>query len=129
MKRMLIAAALAGMALLGGCALLPDSSVTADAKKAVVVALTTYTQVYQPVVIAYGHLPVCPVQAPQLCHDRDLFAKLAAADAVVNTTAKAAKTVMDQNVGDPNALQNVVTAIQTAQLQIAASGLLTKKDQ
>lgn len=112
---------------LSACAMLPDNSVTADAKKGVQVALTTYTQIYQPAVIAYGRLPLCP--AALLCHDKAVFAKLAAADAAVNSAATAAKTVMDQNVGDPNALQNVVSAIQTAQLQIAQSGILTKKEQ
>lgn len=129
MKRLLTAAVL-GLAMLAtqACALLPDNSTTADAKRAVGVALTTYTQVYQPALIAYGRLPVCPVPAPQLCHDREVFRQLAAADAVVRTTANAAKKVMDQNANDPKALTNVVQAIQTAQLQIAASGLMTKKE-
>lgn len=110
---------------LGACAMLPDNSTTADAKKGVQVALTTYTQIYQPAVIAYGRLPLCP--AAVLCHDKEVFAQLAAADAVVNVAADAARKVMTENYNDPNALSRVVAAIQDAQLKIAQAGILKKE--
>lgn len=129
MKRMLFAAALAGMALLGGCALLPDNATTADAKQAVQVALTTYADVYQPAVIAYGKLPACPNPTPSgsICHSVALYAKLAAADAAVTKSIVAAQAVLEGTATDTGQLLNALTAIQNAEVSIASSGALTGK--
>lgn len=124
----LIGAAVLAMAI-SGCALLPDSAVTTDAKKAVMVAVTTYAKVYQPAVIAYGRLPVCPQATAVLCHDRAVFAVLAAADAKANVAITAARVVMAQNyASDPNALEKALWAIQDAQLAIAAAAIPIKKE-
>jgi hypothetical protein len=113
----------------GGCAFLPDNSVTADAKLAVKVALKSYGDVYQPLVISYGRLPVCPAPVPMLCHDRAVFADLAKADAAVTASIGAAEAVMRGDVVDTNNyLQKVMTAIEAAKVKIAATGLLRSKE-
>lgn len=130
MKRMLACAVL-GLAMLAtsACALLPDNSVTADAKLGVQVALTTYSKVYQPALIAYGRLPACPQPTPLLCHDVAVFADLAAADAAVVASVKVAQQVMRGDVADTNNyLQAVMNAIEDAKLRIAMTGILTNKD-
>lgn len=128
MKRMFAAAVLGLVMLTSACAFLPDNDATSDAKMAVKAALVTYTKVYQPAVITYGRLPLCPQAAP-VCHDGKVFAKLASADAAVRTTANAANKVLLENYNDPNALQRVMDAILKAQVDIAASGILSNKDQ
>jgi len=125
MKRILAAAVL--VLVTGGCAFLPDNAVTSDAKLAVKVALKSYGDVYQPLVISYGRLPVCPQPAPMLCHDRAVFADLAKADAAVSSTIGAAEAVMRGDVTDTNNyLQKVMQAIEDAKVKIAATGLLRK---
>lgn len=121
MKKLLFAGlALAGLLVaLSGCALLPDNATTADAKKAVQVALTTYADVYQPALLSYGRLPPCPAQG--LCHDTVVFAKLAAADKVVTTSIIAAQGVLEGTTADTGQLVAALTAIQQAEIAFASS--------
>lgn len=122
MKRLFIP--LAALALCG-CSLIPDNATTADAKKAVQAALTTYADVYQPAVIAYGNLPVCP-SAP-ICHDKLVYAKLAAADSAVTKSITAAQAVLEGSASDTGQLTAALTAIQAAEATIGGSGVLAAK--
>ena len=112
MKRLLSAAALGvSMLLISACAYIPAS----DAKQAVGIALKAYVDVYQPLLITYGKLPTCPQAAP-VCHDRALFAKLAAVD---DAAVKSADAAIANPTGE--GINAALTAIQTAQQQIAGN--------
>lgn len=109
---------------ISGCALFPDSPATADAKRAVQVALTAYADVYQPAVLVYGRLPACPA-ATAVCHDSAVLAKLKAADLAVTASIVAAQGVLDGTATDTGQLTAALTAIQQAEVQIAGSGALS----
>lgn len=130
MKSLLRMAVMGAAALLiSGCALLPDSPTTTDAKRGVQIAITAYAGIYQPALLAYGRLPVCPNPTPSgsICHDRAVFAKLAATDQATTRSIVAAQAVMKGQPGSLTAISDALTAIQQAQVQIAAAGVLTNK--
>jgi len=124
--RLLPAAALA--VSLGGCSLIPDSAITKDAKLAVASALTSYADIYQPAVLAYGRLPICPDPTPSgsICHDQLILAKLKAIDLATTSTIVTAKGVLDGSSSDTGTeLTNAINAITAAQSQITATGIMT----
>jgi len=130
MKHALKMLALAGsLALsLGACALLQKTNpdVASDAIRATQVAITTYADVYQPAVIAYGNLPVCNGSTP-ICRDQALHAKMKAADLAASTAIETARKVMNTNVGDGGELTAAIQAIISAETTIAQAGAILKK--
>lgn len=122
MKRLFTAAVLA--LCLAGCTSFSADTAT-DGKRAVQAALVAYTGIYQPAVIEYGRLPDCP--ATPLCRDRALFAKLAAADQVVRTSANVANPVLHGDVPNTGQLTALINAITNAQTQVARAGILPKE--
>lgn len=111
---------------LGGCALLGNGTAADDALKAAQITLTTYADVYQPGVIAYGNLPACPVGAP-VCHDPAALHALKMLDAQVTAALTSAQCVLEQTCSDTGQLAALETVIQSAETQIAKSGALTQK--
>lgn len=97
-----------------------------DAMKATKVVLTGYVDIYQPAVIAYGSLPDCP--AATLCRDRAVLDKLKAADAAAMAVLQTAMNVIDGKTQDSGGdVQRALSAIQAAEVQIAASGAMSLK--
>lgn len=105
--------------VLSGCALLQGSAAGNDALKATQLALTTYVDVYQPAVIAYGTLPACP--GAVLCKNPATLKKLQAVDAAAVATITAAKGVLEGTVTDGGQIAQAQQAISIAEQQIAAS--------
>lgn len=95
-----------------------------DALKATKVVLTGYVDIYQPAVIAYGSLPDCP--GATLCRDRVVLDKLKAADAAAMAVLQTAMNVIDGKTQDSGGdVQRALSAIQAAEVQIAASGAMS----
>lgn len=113
---------------LGACQALQQSNSSAanDAIKAAQVAITTYADIYQPAVIAYGNLPVCNGSTP-VCRDQAVHAKLKAVDLAASTAIEAARKVMETNVSDAGQITAAVQAIINAETTIAQAGVLLKK--
>lgn len=129
MKRLL--AVLALTAALGGCTTLQGvigSTATQDALQAARITITTYADIYQPAVIAYGRLPACgSAGAPVLCKDAAVFAKLKAADLAVTKSVTAAQGVLEGTATDAGQITAAINAITQAEATIAASGALVQK--
>lgn len=121
LKMLLVAGALA--LSLGGCTafqnLAGNSPVAADAIKGAQVAITTYADVYQPAVIAYGNLPACP--AATLCRDPATHAKLKAVDLAVSKSIAAGQAVLEGSVADTGQITAMLQAIMSAEAAIAAA--------
>lgn len=121
MKLLRIGAALALLAI-GACTTAQTDSVKGSALKATQVALTTYADVFQPAVLAYGRLPACPQAV--LCKDPATITKLKAADLAVSSTLEAARPVLDGGQADAGQLANALQAIAQAEATIAGTGAL-----
>jgi hypothetical protein len=113
---------------LGACAALQKASpdVASDAIRATQVAITTYADVYQPAVIAYGNLPVCDGSTP-ICRDQAVHAKMKALDLAASTAIEAARKVMATNVGDSGELTAAIQAIMNAETTIAPAIAIIKR--
>lgn len=125
MKRLFLIAATA--ALLCGCQAIQGSigdNATKDAMKAAQVAITTYADIYQPAVIAYGQLPECP--AATFCRETAIFNKLKGADLAVTTSIVAAQEVLEGKAKDTGQITAAILAIGAAEQAIAASGAMVK---
>lgn len=124
MKRLFSALAVVGLMALAACAGSGAATGTTSASvlKATNVALTTYADVYQPAVLAYGKLPVCP--AATICHDPVVLGKLKAADLAVTKVVTAAQPILNGSVPDAGQLGDALTAIEQAESTIAGSGAL-----
>jgi hypothetical protein len=116
--------------LLCGCTTLQGligPTASQDALQAARITITTYADIYQPAVIAYGHLPVCGApEATMLCKNPVIFAQLKAADLAVATSLKAAQAVLEGTLSDSGQITSAISAIQQAEASIAASGALVK---
>lgn len=121
-KRIAMIAA-AGLMLVG-CASIDQALNSSDARKATLVALTTYGDIYQPAVIAYGRLPDCQPEVVRICKERPVLENLKTADAAVSSAVDAAADVLSGKVYDPATIQKVRDAIAKAQTAIGASGAL-----
>lgn len=123
------AAILSATLALGGCSTISGlfgGGAASDALKATQIALTTYADVYQPAVLTYGSLPVCPAGAP-VCHDSATFAKLKGLDLQVTTAIGTAQCVLDQSCSDTGQVAALMTVLQQAETQIALSGAMSVK--
>lgn len=105
--------------VLSGCALFQGSAAGNDALKATKLALTTYADVYQPAVIAYGSLPACP--GAVLCKNAATLTKMKAVDAAAVATITAAQGVLEGKSTDSGQLAQAQQAISVAEQQIAAA--------
>lgn len=127
--KMLIVAGALALTSLGGCAAIQNaagnSPVAADAIKGAQVAIATYADIYQPAVIAYGNLPVCPTAA--LCRDPAVHAKLKAIDKATVTSIEAAQAVLRGNLTDAGQITTAMQAILNAENQIVAAGVVLKR--
>jgi hypothetical protein len=118
-----------GLALLalGGCTLLQgvvgDSATAKDALRGVQASLATYADVYQPAVLAYGHLPPCPYVG--LCKDAAVLAQLKEADLKATAAIVAARSVLEGKADSTGQITAALATIQGAEAQIAGSGALT----
>lgn len=124
MKKFL-AVALMGV-MLSGCSAIQSvvgTGVATDAVQSAKYALTTYVDIYQPAVIAYGGLPDCGT-GPVLCKDRSILDKLKAADAAAVKSIVAANDVLNGGKIDAGEISAAISAIQQAEATIAASGAL-----
>lgn len=121
MKLLRIGAALAFLAM-GACTTAQTDGAKNTTLKATQVALTTYADVFQPAVLAYGHLPPCPQAV--LCKDQTVINKLKAADLAVSSTLEAARPVLNGGQTDAGQLANALQAIATAEATIAGTGAL-----
>lgn len=121
MKLIRLAAAAALLAL-AACSTPTGGISSPGVLKATQVALTTYADVYQPAVLAYGHLPTCPAAA--ICKDNAVLAKLKAADLAVTNTLVAARPILNGTLPDKGQLTDALVAIQQAEATIAGSGAL-----
>jgi hypothetical protein len=125
LKAAAIAAALLSVASLGGCATFQSlfgTGAANDALKSAQIVLTTYADVYQPAVLAYGALPACP-QAP-LCHDPAILHTLKAADARAVDAIGKAQCVIEGTCADTGQLAAAVAIVQDTEASIAKSGAL-----
>lgn len=105
-------------ALLAACASVPSGATAARA------AITTYVDVYQPAVIAYGHLPVCgSFGSGSICHDLKVYADLKAADAAATKSIVAANDIIGGG-GSENDLDAAIAAVVAAERIIASKGVL-----
>lgn len=114
--------ALIPLLALGGCV---TDSVSQDAIGAAQATITAYADIYQPAVLAYGRLPVCPQAV--LCHDAATFGKLKAIDAAVTQSITAAQSVLEGKTADSGQISAALTAIQSAEATIASSGVMSGK--
>lgn len=121
MKLLRIGVALALLAI-GACTTAQTDGVKGSALKATQVALTTYADVFQPAVLAYGHLPDCPQAI--ICKTRDTLNKMKAADLAVSSTLEAARPVLNGGKSDTGQLANALQAIAQAEATIANTGAL-----
>jgi len=121
MKLLRLGAALALM-VLGACTTAQTDSAKSAYLVAVKGALTTYADVFQPAVLAYGHLPDCPQAA--ICKDQPILDKMKAADLAVSSTLEKARPVLDGSMSDGGQLAQALLAVQQAETTIANSGAL-----
>lgn len=108
--------------VLGACTTSQTDSASNTAMKATQVALTTYADVFQPAVLAYGRLPACPQAV--ICKDQAIVNKLKAADLAVSSTLEAARPVLNGAQTDAGQLVNALQAIALAEATIAGTGAL-----
>lgn len=133
MKKLIALGALVGALTLGGCAWLQqqagDSPAAADALKAAQVAITTYADVYQPAVLAYGQLPACPHPTPSgsVCRDPAVHAKLKAVDLAASRSIEAARAVLEGSLTDSGQITAMIQSIGSAETAIAAAGAVLKQ--
>lgn len=139
MKRILAILALSALAGCGTLTSLVSSDTVLDAKTGAKTIITGYADIYQPFVLTYGHWPKCgvpvvtgapadsaaglTVAAPLLCHDPHVLAMLKAVDKAATAAIVAAKRVLDGTMPDTGQIEAVMAAIQSAELQINASGI------
>lgn len=111
--------------LMGGCALFSGPA-GQDALKGAQAAITTYVDVYQPAILAYGQLPVCgsaPVVV--LCHDKAVYAKLKAVDLAATKSIVAAQAVIEGSTSDTGTeISDALSAISAAERAIASEGIV-----
>lgn len=106
--------------LLAGCA----SNLEQDAVRSAQIAITTYVDVYQPAVLAYGRLPQCGPSAPVICHDIFVYADLKAADLATTKSILAARAVISGKPGAGTELSEALAAISAAERSIASKGII-----
>lgn len=118
--------------LLSGCASVENlltPNVSQDAQTAAQATITAYADVYQPLVLAYGHLPKCVPGGPQVCHDVKVYAMLKSVDLAATKSIVAAQAVLEGNATDAGQIQAALAAISAAELQINASGIMQGQSQ
>lgn len=120
MKVLRTLAALALVACVAACSSL---NVTVGSNKSVNAALLAYADIYQPAVMAYGSLPVCPAAA--LCRQPAVHAQLKAADLAVSKSVEAARPVLSGSLPDHGELLAVLEAVSASQALIVRSGIMT----
>ena len=115
---------------LGACSALQNlagnSPAANDALIGVQAVLTTYADVFQPAIITYGRLPVCPNPTPSgtVCHDPAVLAKMKAADAAATKAIVSAQAVLEGSTADAGQITAAMQAVAAAEATISAATAL-----
>ncbi len=119
MRKLIFAVIATGM--LTGC----TTGLEQDAVRGSYIAINAYADVYQPAVLMYGQLPPCGPNAPKLCHDKDVYADLKAADLAATKSILAARAVLSgKSSVTGTELSDAMTAIGAAEMRIASRGIM-----